>query len=55
MSKEQFDKLVGKWISRKLLVFLFATLFSDSIYSFYTGCGLLGISAITFILSIFKS
>ena len=27
MSKEQFDKLVSKWISRKLLVFLFATLF----------------------------
>ncbi len=27
MSKEQFDKLVSKWISRKLLVFLISTLF----------------------------
>ena len=25
MSKEQFDILLNKWISRKLLVFLFAT------------------------------
>jgi hypothetical protein len=27
MSKEQFDKILSKWISRKLLVFLFATIF----------------------------
>jgi len=27
MSKEQFDKLVSKWISRKLLVFLIATIY----------------------------
>lgn len=27
MSKEQFDKILSKWISRKLLVFSIATLF----------------------------
>jgi len=27
MSKEQVDKLVSKWISRKLLVFLIATIY----------------------------
>lgn len=27
MSKEQFDKLISKWISRKLLVWIFATIF----------------------------
>lgn len=27
MSKEQFDKLVGKWISRKLLVFIISSFF----------------------------
>jgi len=27
MSKEQLDKLVSKWISRKLLVFIIATFF----------------------------
>jgi hypothetical protein len=32
MSKEQFDKLVSKWISRKLLVFVIATI--------YLACGL---------------
>lgn len=29
--------------------------FSNSTYAFYTGCGLLGISVITFILSTFKN
>ena len=32
MSKEQFDKLVSKWISSKLLVFVIATI--------YLACGL---------------
>jgi len=27
MSKEQIDKILSKWISRKLLVFLMATIF----------------------------
>jgi hypothetical protein len=27
MSKEQFDKLVSKWISRKLLVFIISSFF----------------------------
>jgi len=27
MSKEQFDKILSKWISRKLLVWIFATIF----------------------------
>ena len=35
MSKEQFDKILGKWISRKLLVFIISTiaLFSKFITS----------------------
>lgn len=35
MSKEQFDRIVNKWISRKLLVFLIACggLFSGMIIS----------------------
>ena len=27
MSREQFDKIISKWISRKLLVWIFATIF----------------------------
>lgn len=35
MSKEQFDRLISKWISRKLLVFLIACggLFSGTLTS----------------------